>query len=697
MDEQLNWSSKKMIFFFLAFFMVLAIVLVGRFTYISLGKEVNGYYLGDYHDANYSRKETLVANRGNIYDRNGKILATNINVYELYAIIDKNYAVYIEDPVDVTDKIVQATSCDRDYVFEKLTKSTGFQVQFGTCGTLSVSQKAELEKHDIKGLGFIKSNRRYYPNSSYLSHVIGYTETDQYQLTGVAGVEAVFDDVLSGTNGARYYFSDRLGEELPGTANYVAPVHGADVYLTIDLTIQYYLEKYASDVFESYTPEAINAMVTDPKTGEVLATVSYPNFDLNNKDIEDHNNHIATIAYEPGSIMKPYVYATAIDKDVYVGTDRFSSGSINFEGHTIGDWNDSVGWGNISYDEGLYRSSNVSIVKLLTGVTNTTDFSTYLNRFGFGKETGIEVVNEAGGKLPTDYFTLVTAGFGQGLTTTPSQHVQAFSAFVNDGTMIKPSLLYKTKGTKNDYEFVTETVSTPISKATADYMRVLLTDTIESEYSAAKSYRLNGYSVMGKTGTAQIAGEDGQGYLEDVYYSSFIGAAPAENPELLMYVGVKKPNNNVGSNHHASGIFTNTMHNALKYLENKEDVGFNAITPIEMVDLEGKNVINARTTLLNLGLNPIIVGTDSAIEGQFPAKGETVAHGSNVFIFTGGKKYMPNLEGMSLREVLMFAEYFELDIKFEGYGFVESQSITSGVEFDVNDTLLIKLSNRWET
>ncbi len=308
-----------------------------------------------------------------------------------------------------------------------------------------------------------------------------------------------------------------------------------------------------AQVESEYSPERISAAVLDPKTGEVLAMSSRPSFNPNKlEDVDNWNNNVISTPFEPGSTMKMFTWAAAIEEGVYNGNEWFESGTYKVSDRVrrVSDHNGGEGWGSITFDEGFARSSNVAAAKLVWEKIGTEKYLNYLKAFDFDEKTGIDLPRERKGKLVYNYpRDKITTAFGQASTVTPIQQMKAATAIANDGKMMKPYVISKIvdPDTGNvTREKAPEVVSEPISKDTSDQVLDLLGSVVSSKHGTGKEYKLEDYSVAGKTGTAQIY-ENGSyltGYGNYIY--SFLGMAPKEDPKLMMYVSVKEPDIEVG-------------------------------------------------------------------------------------------------------------------------------------------------------
>lgn len=702
-QQQMNRSLKLWKGFFAALLLLVfirfsSIALTGKVTSVSgevtdllAFAQKRGYY-----------REDILAERGEIYDHKGEVVAQNINTYTLYAVVHKgqvdpatNEPLYVSDPQATAEKLAPIIGAPVDYLVSQLSPENEevFQVYFGNYGKdLTQTQKEAIDALNVAGLKFDVVSTRHYPQGMFAAHTLGYAvkNEDTGVIEGQMGLEATYDEQLSGTNGYREQQINTHGQQLPDTKEeYVAPENGDDIYLTLDLTIQTFVEDALNQAMAKYEPEYAMAIVAEAKTGKILAMGSRPSFDPNIRNIESYMNPLTELTYEPGSVMKDITYAAAIDLGKYSGQSTLESGSFEVDGFTIYDHNKS-GWGTITYDEGLCRSSNTAIANLLSHNLTEAEFSDYLQRFGFGSSTNVGLPNENPGiiELNSDA-QYITAGFGQGITATAMQMLQSHLAIANDGKMMKPYFIEKIvdhDSGETIQEYGPTVVSEPISSETAKHIRELMKDVIYNEDCATGArFAIDGYEVAGKTGTSQMPGPDGSYLSGDAnYLYSFMGMAPADNPELVVYAVVSKPKSDFINA--TTSIFNPVMEKSLKYLQIQPDDG--AISQVSpelqvqsgtMPSLINQQVSTAQQKLMNIGITPIILGSGSQIIHQSHPANDTVRSNERVILMTNSQEFqMPDLSGWSYSDVQALAMVANVDIEIQGNGSVKAQSITAG-------------------
>ncbi|WP_047984559.1 penicillin-binding protein [Ornithinibacillus californiensis] len=702
-----NRTTHAMAGVFMVIFVMAFLIVTGRFLYIQASGEVEGVSLNDWAENVRTASYTLDSERGNIFDKNGMTLAYDMPTFRMYAIVDEKFSEnleepqHVDDPVGTADKLAPLLDADRDYILERINNGIDngrTQVEFGNVGKgISLHVKDDIEALNLPGIRFIKENIRYYPNGMFASHIIGFAQEKaleegetKTEIIGITGIEREMNELLKGQDGFISYQRDIYNKKLLNPNEVVRlPDNGDDVYLTIDQKIQTLLEDVMSQVDEKYAPERMTAIVMNPKTGEIVAMSNRPSYNPNNPaNVENWYNDAISTPFEPGSTIKMFTWAAAIESGVYKGDEGYQSGSyqVTERDRAINDFNGGKGWGVISYDEGFARSSNVAAAKLVWEKMGPDTFLENLYAFDFDKPTGIDLPGEVQGSILYNWpIEKITTSFGQGSTTTPIQIMKAATAIANDGKMLKPYVIDKivdsdTGKVLEDHK--PEVVGEPISKETAEQVRKLLVGAVQSEHAVGRRFNLDDYSVGGKTGTAQIPNPEGGGYLygHENYVFSFIGMAPIDDPELMMYVSVKQPTLEFETGIEpgsapVSFIFNNVMENALHYLNIDPDKGeISSVQVSEIPNLTGKSVSSAVDILNSKKINYSLVGNGDKVVQISVEEGAKVLANERVIVVTNTPT-MPNIIGWSLRDVLKLTDMLELDLETFGNGFVVTQSI----------------------
>lgn len=488
----------------------------------------------------WSRNLPIEASRGRILDRNGVVLADNITTTSLVLIPNQ-----IKNKKEVTEKLAEILGVSFDEMKEHVYKETSIERVHPEGRRLSYEVADKIEALNFDGVYLVKESKRYYPYEEMLSHVLGYVGIDNQ---GLSGIELQYDDYLTGENGAIKYFSDAKGNKLELTDLYIEPQDGMDLQLTIDINIQKPVERELDNVVDMFNPDMALAIVMNPKTGEVLAMSSRPNFDPNNYQkysTEDLSRNLPIWAsYEPGSTQKIVTTAAAVEEGVVdLFKDEFTdTGSVQVDTARIKCWK-AGGHGHQTFLQVLQNSCNPGFVKMGQLLGKERLFH-YLDLFGFGNKTGIDLNGEGEGIIfPLDKvgnIELATTAFGQGISVTPIQQVRAISAVINGGILLKPyvlkNILEPETGNVMKQNSKTE-IRRVISEDTSKIMRYALETVVA--LGGGKAAYIDGYRIGGKTGTAQKAVNGA--YLANNYIMSFVGIVPSNDPEAVLYIAIDNP------------------------------------------------------------------------------------------------------------------------------------------------------------
>ncbi|MBV6449589.1 MAG: Stage V sporulation protein D [Anaerolineales bacterium] len=503
---------------------------------------------------------TFYPERGEIYDRNGHLLAGNRTVFEVgVSLADVN------DPESVAYILGTYLGLTYEDVFNKITNSPeSWQyvviqdyVDGGVAASLQelVQQMESVGDHRLDGIAFKPHYQRSYPENSLASNVLGFVTRDG---RGYFGIEEKYNDLLAGNSVQVWVPSDpNKVDEIPRVPN------GTTLVLTINRDLQARVESILDNALLEYGAVNGAIVVMNPRNGEVLAMATTPRMDLNNYsnyfslyDNGSQYNRSIGMAYEPGSVIKILTMAAAIDTGtVTPQTTYVDTGSIQVGGITIRNWN-RESWGQQDMTGCLQHSLNVCMSWLSTQMGPQT-FYGYMERFGLGHRTGVDLADEAMGRLKTpgdsDWYNvdLGTNAFGQGVTVTPLQMLMAASAFANEGKMVTPHVLYSMIRDGNQYNVPSQYGGSPISAQTANTLNNMLAESLELEASNAL---LPGYRVAGKTGTAQIPTE--YGYDPSSTNVSFIGWGPVDDPQFMIYIWLQQPTSSIWSSETAAPVFS---------------------------------------------------------------------------------------------------------------------------------------------
>lgn len=545
---------------------------IGRLSYIVSAGKVGKVSLDEKTKQLYQGEEPVVAKRGTIYDRNGEIIATEVSSYLMYVVLDETYKgiadrktgirpiLYLEKAkkakaAEIIERNLGIKGDELDKYLNPGKNKAGKEIlysEFGTKGkNIDIETKKKIEEEfeaaEIKGFYFKESQSRMYPNGEFASYMVGYTNfPEDKAAVGVLGIEAMYDKVLSGTNGKIRFEKDSQGRKIPGTVVELSKkADGADIYTTFDVKLQSYAEELMSNVYSQFAMTDMRVMLADAK-GNILAASQRPTFNPETKEgLSDtetqqamwRNLLIEEPSYEPGSTMKVFTAAAAIDSGNFDENATFMSGGIDIDGTTIRDHN-VVGKGIMNFRQAFAWSSNVGMVELEKKMGPT--WQTYLDKFGFGKSTHSGLSGESTGIIQnsTTVDRAMTA-YGQGIGVTNFQMMQGFTAIANQGKMMKLNFVGKIVTDGKEEVIEPEVIGEPIQPETATKVLDLMHDVVTlPDYGLGTMYAIEGYNVGAKTGTAQIF-ENGS-YLQDQYVQSVVQMAPIEDPEFIVYVTINK-------------------------------------------------------------------------------------------------------------------------------------------------------------
>jgi len=487
-------------------------------------------------------RRSLSARRGNIYDRNGAVLATSVPRSSVFA-----------DPTAVIDArstslmLSRVLHTSRARLHGKLFEDRRF---VWVKRQIADSDARYLRMLDMPGVHFRTEYHREYPTGRTAAHVVGFTDVDG---RGLAGIELELDRLLTGTPGSEEVWCDGRRRVIRGAQDnpIEQPEDGYEVWLTIDSYIQNIAREELAAAVERHEPECGWVVVLDTRTAAVLAMAVWPDFDPNDPaegEPASRRNRVVTDAYEFGSVMKAFTVAAALEEELVTPQTQFNcqGGAWRIGSRTV---HDAHPYETLSVSDILAKSSNIGVAQLglLLGPRR---FSRHLWGFGFGRPMGTRLPGEAGGILrPAQSWTKyssVSVAFGQEFSVTPLSAAAAFNVFANGGRLLRPKIVQKVADSRTDrviYELTDpEVVHSVVAERTAAEVMQMLRRVVEE--GTGKRARLEQYAVAGKTGTAQLPGADGRGYSDDQYLASFVGIAPAEQPRVLALVSLKAPSKN---------------------------------------------------------------------------------------------------------------------------------------------------------
>lgn len=591
----------------------------------------------------WSRDLPIEANRGLILDRNGVVLADNLTTTSLVLIPNQ-----IKDKDDTSQKLADILGVAKEEMDKHVKKETSIERVHPEGRRLSYEIADQISELELPGVYLVKESKRYYPYGTTLSHVLGYVGIDNQ---GLSGLELEYDEYLTGEAGAIKYFSDAKGNKLNLSDVYLEPTDGMNIQLTIDYNIQMSLERELDNAVKAFNPDMALAIVMDPNTGEILGMASRPNYDPNNYldyDMETLSRNLPIWAsYEPGSTFKIATFAAALEENIIdMENDHFyDSGSVTVSGARIGCWK-AGGHGDQTYLQVLQNSCNPGFVKLGQMLGKERLFS-YLDLFGFGEKTGIDLNGEGEGIIfsldQVGDLELSTTAFGQGVSVTPIQQVTAVSSIVNGGNLYQPYIVKSFMEPETNSVIETnepKLVRKTISEETSSKMRYALESVVA--LGGGKAAYIDGYRVGGKTGTAQKV-ENGR-YLVNNYIMSFMAVVPVNDPQAVLYIAIDNPKNTaLLSSYTTTPIARRILLDIIEALNIPKQEGqlikdytWEDKIYYEVPNVVGKTVEDAKKELTNFHIE--YVGTGEYVVYQSPASAERVPQDSTIVLLLGDKQ-----------------------------------------------------------
>ncbi len=569
-----------------------------------------------------SRQQTgylnLKSKRGGIFDSNGSLIASSQQSYSSYLTPGE-----IEDPESFSRSVAEISGLDYDFILSRAIRKQRSFVWLKR--KMSSGDFEKLREANLKGLSFIREQKRVYPQGYLLGPVVGFADTD---LRGIEGLEYSLNKYMTGSNIRIKIKKDgKGGSMLYHTPNVRDETGGADIFLTVDSNVQYVVEDELKKGVEISGAQSGSAVLMDPHTGRILAMASYPFFDPNNfrkySEIEKRNLTVWQ-SFEPGSIIKPFLVAGALEKGLVSEDTVFDCENGKRE---IGSFvvRDSSPHGKLTVTDTVVFSSNICSSKIAE-IMGASLYHKYLRNFGLGSRSGSLIPGEHRGIVPRPKnwgrLGLATISFGQGISVNALQMASAISAIANGGYLMDPYIVDRVVDVsgnlllKKNPKVRGRVVSYDVARRISD----ILEQTVER--GTARRAAVKGYTTAGKTGTAQIADSNGKGYLPNTYVTSFLGFAPVENPRMALVVVLNRPKRRKSGGLSAAPIFGAIAERTLGMLE-----------------------------------------VDMVLNGTLPEKSFP----------------MPDLRGKSVRDVSIWATKTGVDLKISGHGFATGHSPESGV------------------
>ncbi len=608
------------------------LLIIGKVFYIQV---IQYNKLNKYAESLWSRNLPIEGNRGIIYDRNGVVLADNITTTSLVIIPNQ-----VVDKEATAKQISDILGSDYQDMLEHVSKKSSIERVHPEGRRLSYEIADKIADLKLPGVYLVKESKRYYPYDTLMSHTIGFVGIDNQ---GLSGLELMYDDYLTGEYGAIKYFSDAKGSRLDLNEVYEKPQDGINMTLTINYDIQASLERELDNAVTKYNPDQALGIAMNPKTGEILAISSRPNFsptNYQNYTVEEINRNLPIwMTYEPGSTFKIITLASSLEeKIVDLDNDNYyDSGATKVENATIHCWKHG-GHGAQTYLQVVENSCNPGFVQLGLKLGKDKLFN-YLKLFGFGTKTGVDLNGEGAGIIfdlaKVGPVELATTAFGQGVSVTPIQQITAVSAAINGGYLYKPYIV-KTLNEPETNSVVLENKPTVVRKVISDETSSKVRYALESVVTngTGRPAFIDGYRVGGKTGTAQKV-KDGR-YMVGNYIVSFIGFLPADDPEVVVYIAI---DNAKGVTQYggtvAAPIARQVLLDSIDALNIKKREGasdkkynYNDKKYIEVPNVEGMSVEDAMKELKSFKVE--FSGSGNNVSIQTPSAGERILEGETI-------------------------------------------------------------------
>lgn len=508
----------------------------------------------------YSSKKNLHLSRGGIFDRRGRELAVNVDVFSAYCNPRK-----VESPQRTARALAKVTGKSYRTILKRISSDKGF---VWIKRKLDHDEISELKALGLKGVGYLPEVKRFYPNGPLASHVVGFVGVDNQPLEGI---ELKYDEQLRGWDESVQILKDARGRTLSDGRDFRQG--GNSLVLTIDTGLQYILETELEKAYRQWDALSASAIMMNPHTGEILAMSNRPTYDLNRSSsykASDRRNRAITDSYEPGSTFKVITAAAVLEEGLVTPSTSFdcSKGYVKVANKAI--W-DTHNMGVLTFREVIRSSSNVGTVMAAMGLQNE-EFSEYMKKFGFGSKTGIDLHGEAPGKVrPVSEWSgtaLASASIGYGVAVTPLQILKAYSAVANGGVLPVPYIVSEIISPRGEtlYRFHHSEQKRAISTRTAQTLKDILIS-VTQEGGTATQAVVDGNRVAGKTGTARLLDKDTGEYSTEKYSSSFVGFAPADNPKIALVVLLYEPKGKYYGGQVAAPVFRDIVDKSLSYMK----------------------------------------------------------------------------------------------------------------------------------
>lgn len=642
-----------------------------------------------------------LAPRGALLDASGNKLAYDIPAY-MFDIKTSSFAGHLSELAQQLAPILGTTSAKLLPMLQSGAKWVQYPTPILEPAKEQIQTLMNKSSHG-QDVTFTSTEQRFYPYGDFAANTLGYVNQ---QGIGESGLEYQYNSILAGKNGQYTFTRDGAGFPMQNTMKVIKPaVPGEDVQLTLDQTVQGFVENAMNNLDQKYQPKHAAIIVMNPQTGAILGMASRPTYNPNQYWTATaealNSNWAVNSAFEPGSTFKVMVLAAALATHAISLNQIYTSGSVNVDGSVIHDWN-WFGWGKISFLKALEYSSNVGFAKIALKLGWPTMLK-YMKLFGYLDKTGIDLPDEASSIIfPPSLrgpVQLATSGFGQGIAVTPLQQMAAVAAIANGGKLMKPYLAKAIidPSTGKVVKTISPTVENPqvvpptVAQAVSNAMVLDVSKGIDN------AGYIKGYDVAGKTGTAQVVNPKTGQYYSNRYIVSFIGYAPGWDPQIEVYVTVDSPNtkpNQTWGSTVSTPYAKEILQECLQYYHiqpNNASVaaakassgpGTSAVKYEQTPNVVGKTGSEAAAVLHKLNLKAIRLGSAGVIQSQWPKPGIEVPVGSSLYYYSpagpGKSMVMPDLSGTSMREAGDILAAMGLSMDPAGSGFAAGQSVPAG-------------------
>ena len=626
--------------------------------------------------------------RGNIYDRRGEKLAVSLEADSVFA-----HPVDLKNPDQAAAALAKVLHTDRSKLAQRLKSDASF---VWVKRQITPTEVAKVQALKIEGVGFLKESKRFYPNKSLASHILGFVGVDS---VGLEGLERGYDEYLRGGVNRWRVQRDALGRTyLDRDVAVMDNLKGADVTLTIDRRIQYVVEKALAEAVKTYGAKGGQVLVMRPHTGEILAAAVAPGFNPNvfsRYPISQRRFRILSDTFDPGSTFKVFVVAAALEEGLVRPNDKFfcEKGSYTIVRNVVHD-HKPYGW--LTVDEIIQHSSNIGTVKVSEKLGDETLYR-YLNRFSFGQRTGVDFPGESPGLLRSyknwRQIDAANIAFGQGLSVTSMQLGSAMSVLVNDGILMRPFLVSEIRDSqgrlllRNKPEIVRQVISPQTAREVRTMLRLVVADGGTGVLADSPEY-----PAAGKTGTAQKLDPVTKRYSNEKYFSSFLGYVPYQKPELVIFVGLDEPGPKIYGGTVAAPVFREIARQVLPMLD---------VTPVSIQPPEGGEPENIRPPK-TLPKEALVTkkeedAAEAAIERiRRKLLGLKEAQAAEAEVLppkvteASDSGTMPDLAGLSMRQAMDLLQSYGVDVNFSGSGQVVWQDPQPGQTVELGQVCRVR-------